>query len=1021
MPHKTFIPSIVVLFLFAAIGAADDLNGSFEEGRDGQPLKWELSGGIGAWEEEGHNGGRCISVTGDGKSSNYWKCPVGLTPGQIYRIDFWTKSGPDTSNGNVISGTNRVNMDWRHTQEWTHRKIIFRAPDGGGERFLKLGQWQARGPVYFDDIRLRRANWITRRWTDNVTLGQGERVHAGRFEFSAPLEEGLNWGWGLERCTADFNSNRWLFSNGSEIEFLHWKGLKSEDGSSSRLMSNAKVEVDVGYHVAGRCVVEAACEGTTWTELGEVSKVGSATFDLPDDFNRVPFILVRLVGRRDSSTNRACYFQVYGYGFSADLEGDVPDLTGETQIVMEDGPALSDGPRPFIRVTDVGQPSRGGRNRLWLSMKNSTAEAVTVLPATVVDGEREPHKPRIIPPGTHRIELSYSAGSVGAHVARIELTDAKTGAAIHGAEWEYKVPALYDSGFGYAIEAGEACDLWWAGGPYKISRTCPMPEEKRPIEIAAAKGEYEPFQLVIAPKRDLKGLRATVSNLRSKDQSEIPASAVEVCQVGYVNVTRPTDEIGCEGEWPDPLPLLNEPLDVNSKKGNQPLWFTVHVPRDAKAGEYRGTIGLSAEGWKASVPVSLTVWDFEIPRENHLKTAFGFSPGNVKRYQNLETEEEQRKVVDLYFQDFAEHRISPYDFAPFDPIRVTWPNSPDDPVKIDFAAFDKQAERYLGPDYRFTTFRLRLSGMGGGTFHARSPGRIRNWEQGTPEYEKVFADYLGQLEAHLKEKGWLDEAYAYWFDEPDPKDYDFVREGMERIHRAAPGLLRMLTEQPEPELDGVADIWCPLTPRVTPEIVAREHEKGREVWWYICTGPKGPYCTLFIDHPGIEFRMWSWQTWKTGVDGLLIWQSNYWTSTAAYPPPALQNPWKDPMSWRSGYSTPAGQKRPWGNGDGRFLYPPNRDPANDKTTYLEGPVNSIRWEMLREGIEDYEYFWLLRSLVEQAKKAGRADGSVKRAERLLEIPDSITEDQTTFTHNPRDLYEYREKLAAAILELSKAM
>ena len=30
---------------------------------------------------------------------------------------------------------------------------------------------------------------------------------------------------------------------------------------------------------------------------------------------------------------------------------------------------------------------------------------------------------------------------------------------------------------------------------------------------------------------------------------------------------------------------------------------------------------------------------------------------------------------------------------------------------------------------------------------------------------------------------------------------------------------------------------------------------------------------------------------------------------------------------------------------------------------LEGPINSIRMELLREGIEDYEYFWLLQELV----------------------------------------------------------
>ncbi|MBM3335518.1 DUF4091 domain-containing protein, partial [Candidatus Sumerlaeota bacterium] len=272
---------------------------------------------------------------------------------------------------------------------------------------------------------------------------------------------------------------------------------------------------------------------------------------------------------------------------------------------------------------------------------------------------------------------------------------------------------------------------------------------------------------------------------------------------------------------------------------------------------------------------------------------------------------------------------------------------------------------------------------------------------------------------HLREKGWLNKAYIYWFDEPAPRDYEFVRQGMERIHRAAPGLRRMLTEEPTKELDGAVDIWCPLSSNITSATAARERAAGRELWWYICTGPKGPYFTIFIDHHGIEFRMWPWQTWKMGIQGLLVWQSTYWTSGAAFPRPQLQNPWEDPMSYVSGYSTAEGTKKHWGNGDGRFLYPPNRDPMNDKSKYLGGPVNSIRWELLREGIEDYEYFWLLRDLVEKAEKRGTASSEqIARAKQLLTIPDSIARDQTHFTLDPLDLYRYREQLASAIEALT---
>jgi hypothetical protein len=97
----------------------------------------------------------------------------------------------------------------------------------------------------------------------------------------------------------------------------------------------------------------------------------------------------------------------------------------------------------------------------------------------------------------------------------------------------------------------------------------------------------------------------------------------------------------------------------------------------------------------------------------------------------------------------------------------------------------------------------------------------------------------------------------------------------------------------------------------------------------------------------------------------------------------------------------------WGNGDGRFVYPPNR--ANDLTQkFLDGPVNCIRWEMLRDGVEDYEYFAMLRELAK-----GNADD-----EALLKVPASVYADMTHFNTDPTPLLEHREKLARAIERLS---
>ncbi len=193
---------------------------------------------------------------------------------------------------------------------------------------------------------------------------------------------------------------------------------------------------------------------------------------------------------------------------------------------------------------------------------------------------------------------------------------------------------------------------------------------------------------------------------------------------------------------------------------------------------------------------------------------------------------------------------------------------------------------------------------------------------------------------------------------------------------------------------------------------------GERFWWYVCTGPKAPYCTLFIDHPATELRVWLWQTWQRNIRGILVWSSNYWTSDTAFPD-APQNPYEDPMGYVTGYSTPRGVKNFWGNGDGRFVYPPEAAAVPGHSgldPVLAPPVSSLRFEMLREGIEDYEMLYLLRDRLQQ-RRSQLAPDQIARYEQLLQVPDHITRDMITFTTDPTPIYARRAEIAVAIEEL----
>ena len=328
-------------------------------------------------------------------------------------------------------------------------------------------------------------------------------------------------------------------------------------------------------------------------------------------------------------------------------------------------------------------------------------------------------------------------------------------------------------------------------------------------------------------------------------------------------------------------------------------------------------------------------------------------------------------------------------------------------AQVDFTKFDRAAERWLDGAH-FNTFQLPLRGMGGGTFYSRELGELEGFKEGTPEFARLFQDYLSQIETHLEQRGWLSKAFTYWFDEPAPKDFEFVVEGMKRLNAAAPGIKRMLTIQPEPPLLGHVEIWCGLTPKWTPEIVSERRQAGEQVWWYICCGPHAPYVTEFIDHPGTELRLWPWQSWQYGVQGILIWATTYWTSPTAFPPPKLQDPWTDPMSYVTGYGKKPGEIGIGATATGGFCIRRAATRQPTQTPCLDGPVNSLRWENLRDGMEDYEYFWLLqrsqpgRTVLAWGDRFVQAGTrAVEGAERSFPGPDPLHDRPAGHAGSPR--------------------
>ncbi len=964
---------------------------SFEAGDDA-PDGWTLSEeGGGYWAEDGRTGERSVAVTGLEPTTSYWSNDgVPFEPWQLYQVSVYAKSLPGTSGQSLIVGPNFANRDMPVPgEDWEERSFIFVAPQNAASGYLRVGHWKVDGTVLFDDVSVTPAQAVHISRGD-LTLGEGETLMGDAYRFAPRLNYlGSNYARPLHRLTAGFNTHRWVFGPGREVCYRF--------ALPDVRQASAEVSLAVRWHAGGDCVVEASNDDENWVEVGRLSAVGEGRWAVPAELFPADEVFVRFrspgdgeQGLTDSSPGS---FQVHGFEYDATLDRDMGQLRGATHFVV---PEITDG-RVDVAVESLGEMLPGGENEVRLQLRAREAtDATARLVISEPDGsERVVATDRALgvdEPQT--VTLSYDVIQVGAHSARVEvLVEDET---LMAAEVPFTVPEMYRSDFGYPVASDDAADLWWCESTYKVMRERPAPQGgPEPLTLDAARNEWEALQVVVRPKGEMEPLEAEISDFAGPRGAVIAADSVDILEVAYVPVHSPSDRQGSVGDWPDPLPPLEDPLALEARR-NQPLWVRVHVPDDARPGSYRAELRLTAGDWEQTVPIALRVRDFTLPDGLQFVHTEGLITGHLPKYHHLENDEQMREVFDLYIQNFVEHGVDPYHPMALGNMEAELVGEGDEMrVEVDFTQFDREMERYVD-QFGVRHFRLTPRWMP----RKDAPGQVGPYTQGDPQYDRIMGGYLKQIHDHLIEKGWIDTAIAYWIDEPAPEHYENVQYGMRLFDEYAPQINRLLTEQPEPDLFGFVDTWCPVLHRAEPEILQQRIAAGDDAWFYVCTGPKAPHAGLFIDHNAIDLRVWTWMAWKWNITGSLIWRANYWTSATA-PDEGLQDPWADPMSYR------ARGGGHWGNGDGRLIYPPRVDPNEPHEPVISGPIDSIRWEMLREGFEDYEYFAMLSRLAEGDEEAAA----------LLTVGPEIVESSSEFTRDPQPLYERRAAIAEAIERL----
>ena len=561
-------------------------------------------------------------------------------------------------------------------------------------------------------------------------------------------------------------------------------------------------------------------------------------------------------------------------------------------------------------------------------------------------------------------------------------------------------------------------------------------------EFFMAKSETEDAQLYITSEKQISAVTVDVGALANEAGDELGYTLLDEHYYDRVvfkstlsgeRFDSPIDD-GAHGEA---LPRLRAPLDLQENESHAIVVQVATTASDA-SGWYAAPVTLkTADGTVVKEAIlRVYVFNFTLDEKPAMETAIGFNfdkvyeqaakeeaknragsdavdRSDVYAVMNEEAfrEEYKPRIAEQYMQLFLDSRISPY--------------------HLPYSVTDPRADEIMS-NPRLTTFCID----GGGNYHEALKSAMAEGGWITSD-----AKYISTYRKLAQNEEWLHKAYVYYVDEPSPYNVGLARQVKEHIdgvldstddlkglewHQVVPmggndyfvdefgiktdendylyryvdimipgtpSFTRYYTSAERKEfkkqygydplnIPGIvcnwitADIWK-LYPEQWQQRYDKYAEEGRRRWWYLCCAPEMPYPNFFTFYQGNVMRVLFWQQYLFHVEGFL-----YWTT---------QDQWD--RTTLTDFPT---------NGDGVLLYWGEMWGQHE-------PVTSIRWEYIRDGIEDFQYF-------SQLERAG-----VGRDEVLSKYVNCVT--TSILEYNDTDPYAYEDtriEMGFALERLSAA-